>query len=188
MLAASTMKQAKQKSLLVDGETIIHRSAFVSRTDDVAVIKIGSPSNSELNYKFRFNQLPDEVDDKEFIPGVSNNPDDYTVKGDNAVRGNKNEDEEQEEQDDEKFIEDEEEDEFDEFNTANYVEPFQVTINNDVLSYTTRFKMKWEGSLKAYTVISKIIPKGGSLRAENGWIHINDADEILIHFFHRIIP
>jgi len=173
-----------------DGETIIHRSAFVSRTDDVAVIKIGSPSNSELNYKFRFNQLPDEVDDKEFIPGVSNNPDDYTVKGDNAVRGNKNEDEEQEEQDDEKFIEDEEEDEFDEFNTANYVEPFQVTINNDVLSYTTRFKMKWEGSLKAYTVISKIIPKGGSLRAENGWIHINDADEILIlssiELFHEL--
>ena len=32
-----------------DGETIIHRSAFVSRKDDVAVVKISSPSQSKLS-------------------------------------------------------------------------------------------------------------------------------------------
>ena len=173
-----------------DGKTVIHRSTFVSRIDDVAVVKISSPSRSKLSYKFRLNQLPYEVDKNEFIPGVSNNPDDYTVKGDNAVRNNKSEDDKPEEQEDEKFILDEEGDEFDEFNTANYVEPFQLSAKNNVLSYTTRFKMKWEGSLKGYAVVTKVIPKGGSLELEDGWINVNGADEIIvlssIELFHEM--
>lgn len=180
----------ESKVAFTDGETIIHRSAFVSRTDDVAVVNISSPSQSKLSYKFRLNQLPNEVDEDEFIPGISNNPDDYTVKGDNAVRGNKKANDEQKEQDDEKFIEDEADDAFDEFNTANYVEPFQVTAKNNVLTYTTEFKMKWKGSLKAYTVVSKIIPKGGTSIVKDGWINIENADEILIistiELFHEL--
>ena len=162
-----------------DGETIIHRSAFVSRKDDVAVVKISSPSQSKLSYKFSLNQLPNTVDKNEFIPGVSNNPDDYTLKGNNAVREPANTVEEPEEQDDEKFIE-EEDDDFDEFNTANYVEPFEYTTKNNTLTYSTKFKMKWEGSLKGYHVVTKIIPKGGSLTTQKGTITVNDADEILI--------
>jgi hypothetical protein len=168
------------KIAFTDGQSIIHRAAFVSRTDDVAVVNINSPSGAKLNYRFRLNQLPNEVDVDEFIPGVSNNPEDYTVKGDNAVRGVNSENEKAVEQDDEKFIEDEEDDGFDEFNTANFVEPFQTSIENDILSYTTKFKVKWEGSLKAYTVLTKVIPKGGNLEVKNGWINVNNAEEILI--------
>ena len=40
--------------------------------------------------------------------------------------------------------------------------------------------MEWEGSLKGYHVVTKIIPKGGSLTTQKGTITVNDADEILI--------
>ena len=108
---------------------------------------------------------------------MSNNPNDYSLKGNNAVRKNTN-DEQPKEQEDEKFIEDD--DDFDEFNTANYVEPFEYTTKNNTLTYSTKFKMKWEGSLKGYHVVTKIIPKGGSLTTQKGTITVNDADEILI--------
>lgn len=165
-----------------DGKTIIHRKAFVSRTDNVAVLNISSTDKSQISYKFRLNQLPAEIDENEFIPGVSSNPEDYTVKGDNAVRRNAETDENEgiEEVDDENFLDEDNDDEFDEFNTDNYVEPFQVKIEDNTLTYETKFKKTWEGSLKSYIVTTKIFPKGGSSNIKDGWINIENADEILV--------
>ena len=41
------------KVALSDGNNIIHRDAFVSRTDQVVVVKFSSPNDTKLNYKFR---------------------------------------------------------------------------------------------------------------------------------------
>jgi alpha-L-fucosidase 2 len=171
---STNYETGETKVAFTNGKSIIHRNAFVSRTDDVAVLNITSPSKSKLSYKFRLNQLPDEVDDFEFIPGVSNNPDDYSVKGNNAVRGNK--------EDHESFISEDEEDEEkeDEFNTANFVEPFQVTIEGNFITYTVECKKKWNGSLKSYAVVTKVIPTNGVLTVEDGWIKVEEADEILV--------
>lgn len=165
-----------------DDQTTIHRKAFVSRTDNVAVLNISSPKGNKVSYKFRLNQLPSEIDEKEFIPGVSSNPEDYTVKGDNAVRRNANTDnnEDVEEEDDENFLEDGNEEEFDEFNTENYVEPFHAKIEDNTLTYSSKFKKSWEGSLKSYSVTTKIYPKGGSSVIKDGWIYIENAEEILV--------
>lgn len=173
---STNYETGETKVAFTNGKSIIHRNAFVSRTDDVAVLNISSPSKSKLSYKFRLNQLPDEVDASEFIPGVSNNPDDYSVKGNNAVRGNK------EEVDDESFISEEEDDEENEdaFNTANFVEPFQIAIENNIITYTTEFKKKWNGSLKSYAVVTKVIPTNGILTVEDGWIKVEEADEIMV--------
>jgi hypothetical protein len=48
-------------------DILIHRDAFVSRSDSVAVIRFSSPNQSKLNYIFRLNQLPLTIDDHEEI-------------------------------------------------------------------------------------------------------------------------
>jgi hypothetical protein len=48
------------------------------------------------------------------------------------------------------------------------------------LSYTTEFKKKWDGSLKGYVVESRVLPVGGSMQAEDGWLYIRDAEELLV--------
>jgi hypothetical protein len=48
-----------------DNNTIIHRDAFVSRYNNVAVIKFSSPSNSKLYYKFKLSEMPINKSDVE---------------------------------------------------------------------------------------------------------------------------
>jgi hypothetical protein len=145
-------------------DVLIHQDAFVSRTKNMAIVNFSSPSQSKLSYKFRLNQLPNKTGKDEFVPGVSTDPDDYTVKGENAVRSTNE-------------VEGEKENEF---NTSNYVKPFEVSVENNVLTYTTEFKKKWDGSLKSYAVVTKIIPKNGTTSVKDRWIQVENADEILL--------
>ena len=140
-------ESGEAKVAIGDGNQIIHRNAFVSRTDSVAVIQFSSPSGTKLNYRFRMNQLPNvkgEVDDVG-APGTGN-LDDFE----------------------------------NEFNTANYVDSVSITAKGEYLTYATSFKKKWKGSLKGYTVLTKIIPVNGTIKSDGKWIEVKDADEILL--------
>jgi len=135
------------KVALGDGSKIIHRNAFVSRSDSVAVIQFNSPSGHKLNYRFRLNQLPnvkEEIDDVG-APGTGN-LDDFE----------------------------------NEFNTANYVDSVNIQTKGEYLMYSTSFKKKWEGSLKGYTVLTKILPVNGTVKSDGNWIFVEGADEILL--------
>jgi hypothetical protein len=121
-----------------DGEIIVHRDAFVSRDNNVAVIKFSSPSNAKLNYKFRLNELPLKKNDVE-----------------------------------------ETEAEF-RYNPKAFVESLDIAAENDLLSYSAEFKVKWKGSLEAYSTLVKIIPTNGSLKVNDEWIFVENADEILM--------
>jgi hypothetical protein len=48
------------------------------------------------------------------------------------------------------------------------------------LSYSANFKIKWKGSLRAYSTRVKIIPTNGSLKVNDEWIFVENADEILM--------
>lgn len=48
------------------------------------------------------------------------------------------------------------------------------------LTYFTEFKKKWEGSLKGYYVESAVESTSGELSVEGDWLHIKDAQEVLI--------
>jgi hypothetical protein len=121
-----------------DNNTIIHRHAFVSRDNDVAVIKFSSPNHSKLNYKFKLNELPLKKNDVEAI-----------------------------------------EDEFT-YNPKKFIESLNMTAENDMLTYDAEFKIKWEGSLKSYKTMVKIMPANGSLKVDENSLVVEDADEILI--------
>ena len=48
------------------------------------------------------------------------------------------------------------------------------------LTFITEFKKKWESSLKGYSVESVIQSASGVFSVEGDWLHITNADEILI--------
>ena len=52
------------------GSNVVHRKAFVSRTEKLAVINFSSPTGAKLNYRFALNQLPVKKDSRF-------NPEDY---------------------------------------------------------------------------------------------------------------
>lgn len=149
-------ESGEAKVALGDESRIIHRNAFVSRSDSIAVIQFKSLSSHKLNYRFRLNQLPNLKGDVV----------DVGAPGTGDLNDFENE-----------------------FNTENYVESVDIHADEDYLVYSTVFKKKWEGSLKGYTVVTKIIPVNGSIRSDDKWIVVEDADEIIllssIHLFHE---
>ncbi len=67
------------------------------------------------------------------------------------------------------------------FSSNELIEQVDATVNGDgTLTYFTHFRKKWQGSLKGYFVESKVIAKNGSENTKDGWLVINDADEILV--------
>jgi alpha-L-fucosidase 2 len=80
-------------------------------------------------------------------------------------------------------INEEDEEEEDEESVAS-VDDLILKVNQgadgDMLFYTTVFKKQWENSLKGYSVASKIKAKGGNLGNEDGWLVVENADEILV--------
>ena len=144
------------KVALGDGSKIIHRNAFVSRSDSVAVIQFNSPSGNKLNYRFRLNQLPN----------VKGDIADVGAPGTGDLNDFENE-----------------------FNTENYVNSLDIQADGNFLTYTTEFKKKWEGSLKGYTVITKIIPVNGTISSKENWVYVEEADEIILlsntHLFYK---
>ena len=111
-----------------DASGLVHRRAFASREDGVAVVRFSSPTQTKLSYRFRLHQLPNA------------NP---------------------------------------KFNPDDYVDQETVATTTD-LSYTGIFKKRWEGSLKGYTLVARVLPKGGQASVREGWLHVSDAEEILV--------
>jgi hypothetical protein len=76
-----------------------------------------------------------------------------------------------------------------EFNTENYVNSVDIQVDGNFMTYTTEFKNKWEGSLKGYAVITKIIPVNGRIHSKENWVYVEDADEIIllsnIHLYYK---
>lgn len=69
----------------------------------------------------------------------------------------------------------------DEFEGNELIENVSATVNNDgSLSYTTLFKKKWEGSLKGFIVEAKVFAGSGEIEEDNGWLIVEDADEVVI--------
>jgi hypothetical protein len=121
-----------------DEEVIIHREAFVSRDNNLAVIRFSSPSKAKLSYKFRLSELP--LNDSD----VDNTDEEFR------------------------------------YNPKEFIESLDIHAENDLLSYHAKFKVKWKGSLEAYSVLVKIIPTSGAVMLNDEWIHVEDADEILM--------
>ena len=48
------------------------------------------------------------------------------------------------------------------------------------LTYVGVFKQQWEGSLKGYTLVARVIPQGGTVEVKDEWLHVSEADEILV--------
>lgn len=69
----------------------------------------------------------------------------------------------------------------DEFASNELIENVTSAVNDDgTLKYTTVFKKKWEGSLKGFTVNNRVIINNGKMKADKGWLYVNDAEEILL--------
>ncbi|MGB5848462.1 MAG: glycoside hydrolase N-terminal domain-containing protein, partial [Ignavibacteriaceae bacterium] len=69
----------------------------------------------------------------------------------------------------------------DEFSSIELIEEVKSTVNDDgTLTYITLFQKKWEGSLKGYIVEAKVIAKNGEMSSNDGWLFVNDTDEILV--------
>jgi hypothetical protein len=69
----------------------------------------------------------------------------------------------------------------DEFSSNELIEEVKSTVNVDgTLTYYTLFQKKWEGSLKGYMVEVKVIVKNGEMSSNDGWLFVNDTDEILV--------
>ncbi len=69
----------------------------------------------------------------------------------------------------------------DDFMEEELIEDVEMEVNEvGWLSYTTEFKKKWDGSLKGYVVESRVIPEGGTMQAEDGWLYVRKADELLV--------
>jgi hypothetical protein len=69
----------------------------------------------------------------------------------------------------------------DEFSSIEPIEEVKSTVNDDgTLTYITLFQKKWEGSLKGYIVEAKVIAKNGEMSSNDGWLFVNDTDEILV--------
>ena len=65
------------------------------------------------------------------------------------------------------------------FNPDDYVD-YESRATSTELTYVGAFKKQWEGSLKGYTLIAKVIPQGGTVEVKDGWLHVSDAAEILV--------
>ena len=65
------------------------------------------------------------------------------------------------------------------FNPDDYV-AYESSATTSELIYVGRFKKQWEGSLKGYTLVAKVVPQGGSVEVRDEWLHIAGADQILV--------
>ena len=60
------------------------------------------------------------------------------------------------------------------------VRDIQRKSEGDLLIYQGQFTRAYEGGLQGYGVVAKVLPKGGTMKAEGETISIHGADEVLI--------
>lgn len=79
----------------------------------------------------------------------------------------------------------------DEFSTDDLIEDVSSTVSEDgTLKYTTRFMKQWDGSLKGYMVESVVSASSGTIRTDQGWLLVENAEEVTVHskikLFHEL--
>jgi alpha-L-fucosidase 2 len=62
----------------------------------------------------------------------------------------------------------------------NGVKDIGIKADKDLLVYQSAFTHAFEGGLQGYEVVSRVIPKSGTITTEEGSITIHGADEVLI--------
>lgn len=68
----------------------------------------------------------------------------------------------------------------DEFDIDALVSGVNINVNESQLTFTTTFKKQWQGSLKGYNVTARVYNRNGEVQTSDGWIQVENADEILI--------
>ena len=77
--------------------------------------------------------------------------------------------------------EDESDDWGQEFDTGDLFEDVTSSVREEgILKYTTRFKKKWEGSLKGYTVETQVADCVGTIRSDGEWLYLEDCSELIL--------
>ncbi len=56
-----------------------------------------------------------------------------------------------------------------------------TATNNGTLKYTTLFRKKWEGSLKGYTVETRIADFNGIMKKKGDWLYFENCSDITLH-------
>lgn len=79
------------------------------------------------------------------------------------------------------MIEGESDDEEEEFNTKEVIEKVNTLVDEaGILTYTTFFKKKWEGSLKGYTLETRISHADGKIRSDGEWLYLDECSQAVI--------
>ena len=66
-----------------------------------------------------------------------------------------------------------------ELNRADVIEDVIYSIREEgILKYTNLFLKKWEGSLKGYTVETRIANYNGTIRSDGEWLYLKDCSDI----------
>lgn len=73
------------------------------------------------------------------------------------------------------------EDEEQVFNIGDLIEDVTSTVGKEgILQYTTRFMKKWEGSLKGYTVETRVASCDGTMRSDGEWLYLEDCSDLTL--------
>jgi hypothetical protein len=67
-----------------------------------------------------------------------------------------------------------------EFNVNELIEAVKVSVSENSLTYSTHYKKQWEGSLKGYNVTAELSVQGGNVKASDGWVVVENADQITV--------
>jgi len=72
-------------------------------------------------------------------------------------------------------------DEEQEFDAGTLIENVSASVQQEgILRYTTRFKKKWPGSLKGYTVETRIASTDGTMRSDGEWLYLEGCSDLLL--------
>jgi alpha-L-fucosidase 2 len=69
-----------------------------------------------------------------------------------------------------------------EFVRGDVIEDVIYSVNKDgILKYTTLFTKKWDGSLKGFTVETRISGHDGKMRTDGEWLYFKNCSELTLH-------
>ncbi len=68
-----------------------------------------------------------------------------------------------------------------ELNRADVIEDVIYSVRKEgILKYTNLFLKKWEGSLKGYTVETRIASYNGTIRSDGEWLYLKDCSDLTL--------
>jgi hypothetical protein len=71
-------------------------------------------------------------------------------------------------------------DEGESFSVNDLITNVKTSVSEKYMTYSTLYKKQWEGSLKGYNVTSGVSTQGGKIQAADGWLSVQEAEQIVI--------